>query len=298
MSNTIVVCGATGRVGNALTGQLLAQGHSVRVVGRNADRLAGSIARGAQPWIGSLDDPKFMARATRGADRVLAMVPPHYGHADQRAWGRSVADAIAAGTQVSRVKTVVTLSSLGADLPDGVGGQLAGLYEMEQRFNLIPGINLLHVRCGIFLENLLAGIPLIRNAGINGSMFDPDHPVPMIATRDVASRLAELLGRKALSGREVTELPGPRDYTHRQVTGVIGSAIGRPDLQYIQFSYHDGINALRDSGFSESAAVGFAEMARGFNEERIKRQPRSPETTTPTTIEDFVRDVFLPAWGN
>jgi uncharacterized protein YbjT (DUF2867 family) len=298
MSYSIVITGATGRVGSALTGQLLAQGHDVRVIGRNADRLAGLIARGAQPWIGSLDDPKFMARATRGADRLLAMVPPNYGHADQRAWGRSVADAIAAGTQVSRVKTVVTLSSLGAELPDGVGGQLGGLYEMERRFNLIPGINLLHVRCGFFLENLLAGIPLIRNAGINGGMFDPDHPMPMIATRDVASRLAELLGRKALSGREATELPGPRDYTQRQVTGVIGSAIGRPDLQYMQFSYHDGINALRDAGFSESGAVGFAEMARGFNEERIKRQPRSPETTTPTTIEDFVRDVYLPAWGS
>ncbi|HWA16387.1 MAG TPA: hypothetical protein VG817_08135, partial [Gemmatimonadales bacterium] len=236
------------------------------------------------------------ARATRGADRVLAMVPPNYGHLDQRAWGKAAADAIASGTQVSRVKTVVTLSSVGADLEDGVGGQLGGLHELEHRFNIIPGINLLHVRCGFFMENLLSSIPLIRNAGINGGMFDADRPIPMIATRDISSRLAEYLGRQALSGKQVIELPGPRDYTHRQVTGVIGTAIGRPDLPYVRFSYEDGINALRNAGLSESAAVGFAEMARGFNEERIRRAPRSPETTTPTTIEDFIRDVFLPAW--
>ncbi|HWA16593.1 MAG TPA: NAD(P)H-binding protein, partial [Gemmatimonadales bacterium] len=62
MAFSIVITGATGHVGNALAGQLLAQGHGVRVVSRSADRLAGLIAKGAQPWIGSLDDPKFMAR--------------------------------------------------------------------------------------------------------------------------------------------------------------------------------------------------------------------------------------------
>lgn len=297
MSYSIVITGASGRVGNALAGQLLAQGHGVRVIGRTADKLAGLIARGAQPWIGSLDDPKFMARATRGADRILAMVPPNYGHPDQRAWGKAVGEAIAAGSQVSRVKTVVTLSSLGADLADGVGGQLGGLYELEQRFNMIPGINLVHLRPTMYFENLLANIPLIRNAGVAGGMLAPDTPMPMIALRDVASRLAELLGRKPITGRQVIELPGPRDYTQRQATGVIGSAIGRPDLQYVHFSYEDGIKHLRGAGFSESGAVGFAEMAKGFNEERIRRAPRSPETTTPTTLEEFVRDVFLPAWG-
>jgi uncharacterized protein YbjT (DUF2867 family) len=298
MSKTIVVTGATGHIGNALAGQLLAQGHSVRVIGRSADRLAGLIAKGAQPWIGSLDDPKFMARATRGADSAFVMVPPNYGHPDQREWGRAVADATAAGLQTSRVQTVVTLSSIGADLESGAGGQLAGLHEMERRYDIIPGLNLLHLRPGVFLDNLLGSIALIKGAGVNGGMFAPDLPLPMIASRDIASRLAEILGRKTITGKSVVELPGPRDYTHRQATGVIGSAIGRPDLPYVQFSYEDGINHLRGAGFSESGAVGFAEMARAFNEERVKRAPRSPETTTPTTIEDFVRDVFLPAWGS
>lgn len=298
MSKTIVVTGATGHIGNALAGQLLAQGHTVRVIGRSADRLGGLIAKGAQPWIGSLDDPKFMARATRGADSAFAMVPPNYAHPDQRAWGRTVADATAAGLQTSRVRTIVTLSSIGADLEHGVGSQIGGLYEMEQRYNAIPGLNVLHVRCGIFLENLLGSIGLIKGAGINGGMFAPDVPLPMIASRDISSRIAEILGRKTITGNSVIELPGPRDYTHRQATGVIGSAIGRPDLPYVQFSYEDGITHLKSAGFSESGAVGFAEMARGFNEERAKRAPRSPETTTPTTIEEFVRDVFLPAWNS
>lgn len=297
MSKTIVITGATGRVGSALATQLLAQGHSVRVIGRSGDKLGGLIAKGGQPWVGPLDDAKFMARATRGADSVLAMVPPNYAHPDQRAWGTAVSEAIAAGSQVSRVTTVVTLSSMGAE-QTGNGGQLDGLYDMEQRFNLIPGINILHLRCALFMENFLTSIPLIRDAGINGGMFAPDLPMAMVAIRDVASRLAELLGRKSITGRSAVELPGPRDYTHRQVTGVIGSAIGRADLQYLQFSYDDGRAALQRAGFSPSGADGFAGMARGFNDERVRHQPRTPETTSPTTVEDFVRDIFLPAWNS
>ncbi|MGH8592768.1 MAG: hypothetical protein ACREX9_20820 [Gammaproteobacteria bacterium] len=35
------------------------------------------------------------------------------------------------------------------------------------------------------------------------------------------------------------ELYGPRDYTHREATSILGAAIGKPDLVYVEFSYED-----------------------------------------------------------
>ena len=297
MSKTIAVSCASGKVGKALATQLLAQGHTVRVIGRNAEHLEPLIARGGQPWVGSVDDPKFMARALRGADSFFAMVPPDYAHPDPRGYYRRVAEGSAAGAQVARVREVVTLSSVGAEQSDGVG-MIGGAHDFEQRFNQIPGLNLLHLRPGLFFENFFSSIPLIRGAGINGGALHPDVPLPMIASRDIASRAAELLGRRSIEGRQVMELPGPRDYTQRQATAILGNAIGISDLQYVQFSYEDSAGALQLAGFSPASANSFVEMQHAFNEERIRRQPRSPETTTPTTLEEFARDLFAPAYSN
>jgi len=39
------------------------------------------------------------------------------------------------------------------------------------------------------------------------------------------------------------------------------------------------------------------DMARGFNDGRVKAtQPRTPASTTPTSIERWAADVFAPAF--
>ena len=70
------------------------------------------------------------------------------------------------GPELARVPRVVTLSSVGADLPTGTG-PILGLRAMEERFNQIPGIHIVHLRPGYFLENVLPNIGLIKSAGIN-----------------------------------------------------------------------------------------------------------------------------------
>ena len=296
MPKIIAICGASGRVGAAIATQVLAQGHTVRVIGRSAERLAPLVAHGATAHLGSIDDARFMAGALRGADSLFAMVPPAPTHPDPRAWARAASEGAAAGAQVARVREVVTLSSIGAEHAEGVG-PIGGLHDLEQRFNRIPGLNVLHLRAGYFFENLLGAIPMIRRAGFNGGALEPDLPLAMVATRDIASRAAEVLGRRGVEGRQIMELPGPRDYTQRQATGILGTAIGLSDLNYVQFSYEDLATALQTAGFSHAVAAGYAEMQRGMNEGRVRRQPRSPETMTPTTLEEFARETFAPAWS-
>jgi hypothetical protein len=41
------------------------------------------------------------------------------------------------------------------------------------------------LRSALYIDYLLAAVPLIQAHGINGSAVDGDRPLPMIATRDV-----------------------------------------------------------------------------------------------------------------
>ena len=295
IATQIAVIGATGHVGYPLVEQLLAKGVRVRAIARRPERLQPLAARGAEPRAGSVLDPKFLAEAFRTADGVFAMIPPDTGHPDPRMRDRAVTDAIGAALQVARVRHAVTLSSIGADLPDQ-NGPIAGLYLLEQKVNAVPGMNAVHLRAGYFHENFLNSIGLIKSAGINGGRIRPDVPMAMVATRDIAAAAAGLLVDPSFSGQRARELQGPRDYTMQEVTTILGAAVGRPDLKYVQFSETDFVQALQAAGFSPAAAALFAEMSEALNSGLIKPQPRTRETTTPTTLEEFAREVFAPAF--
>jgi uncharacterized protein YbjT (DUF2867 family) len=111
-----------------------------------------------------------------------------------------------------------------------------------------------------------------------------------VATRDIADVAAQALKSRDWQGVIVRELLGPRDLSYSEATRIIGAHIGKPDLQYVQFSYADEIKALVQAGLSESFARLYVEMTRAFNE-RIIKPDRTPENTTPTRFEDFAPEL-------
>ena len=292
----IAVTGATGQIGHALVAILRQQGHEVRAIGRSAERLAGVAALGAVPAVGSLDDPRFAAAAFRGADAVFAMHPPDYTHPDPDGRADRIIEAIGVGLQVARVRFAVSLSSIGAEQAAG-NGPIAILHRLEQRLEQVPALSLVHLRPTWFFENFLMAIGLIHQTGANGGPWDPDVPVPMIATRDIAAVAAGLLTGPPPKETLVRELHGPRDHTLREATAILGAAIGKPDLAYVRVGDEEAKNGLTAIGLSPASASAIVEMIRGFSERRIgPLAPRSAATTTPTGLEEFARTVFAPAF--
>lgn len=57
---------------------------------------------------------------------------------------------------------------------------------------------------------------------------------PLVATQDVAAIVARHLANLDFSGKSVHAVMGPKDYTYREFTGLIGRAIGKSDLPYVQ----------------------------------------------------------------
>ena len=82
-----------------------------------------------------------------------------------------------------------------------------------------------------------------------------------------------------------------------EATAVIARGIGKPDLRYEQFPYDQVQQVLTQMGIPPKGAALYIEMFRAINAGVLAAlEPRSPENTTPTSFEEFVQDVFAPAY--
>lgn len=296
MSHLVTITGATGHIGGAIAERLLSEGHRVRGIGRSREKLASFSERGGEACVGDQSDAVFLTEAFKGADAVFAMIPPNPTAADLRADQRNFANAIKEAVETAGVKRVVALSSLGAEHPSGTG-PIAGLHEFEAILKTVPNLGLVALRPTYFMENFLYSIPMIKNAGFNGGFVLAATTLPMIATRDIAAVAAEYLAEPVFEGMTVRELLGSKDHTFGEATAVLGAAIGKPDLPYVDLSKEDYKKGLLDAGFSESAADAYIEMEKAFNDGLVKRtSERNAGNATPTTLEEFARDTFAPAY--
>lgn len=290
-----VVTGATGNIGKVLAEILLAEGKKVRVIGRSAERLQPLVDKGAEPFVGSVEDADFLARAFQNATAVFTMIPPNFAMDNFRDYQNRVSEALAAAIEKAGVTHVVNLSSIGGHLAAGTG-PVKGLHDNEERLNQLQNVNIVHLRPTFFMENLLNGIDVIRNMGVNGGPARPDVPTPMIATKDIAAVAARLMLEPTFTGKQSRELLGPGDYTMIEATTALGKAIGREDLQYVQFPYDAVRKAMLAQGISASGVDELVELYQGANEGLLKPlESRSPANTTPTTIEEYA-ETFAAAY--
>ena len=289
---TYVILGASGNTGSIVADSLLSKGKNVRVVGRDAGRLQRFVSGGAEAFTADVSDAAALTKAFRGARAAYLLLPPISSREDQE----RESDAIAKAVKESGLLYAVYLSSYGAHVPEGTG-PVTGLHSSEQKLNAISDLNVLHLRAAYFMENNLAAIDMIQKMGMFGHALLPELKMPMIATRDVGAYAGRRLLQLDFAGKQTREILGERDLTMTEAAAVIGRAIGKPDLRYVQFSYDQMEQGLTQMGFSPKKAAIYIEMFRAINEGIIAAQePRSPENSTPTSFEKFVEDVFVPAY--
>jgi uncharacterized protein YbjT (DUF2867 family) len=289
------ITGVTGNIGKVIAEKLLEKSQKVRAIGRDASRLKRLAELGAEISPGSLEDAEFLTKAFEGSSGLFAMIPPNLKTQNFGKYQDTIGEAITEALRRTAVRYVANLSSIGADVPAETG-PIAGLHRQEIRLNQLDGSNILHLRPAYFMENFLGNIPLIKAMGINGSAFRADLLISMIATRDIGFHAAERLLTLDFQRKSVQYLLGPRDLTMTEATKILGRAIGKPDLQYVQFSYEDAENGIVQAGISRDVARSFVEMTKAFNDGVIGPVQRTPQNTTPTSLEEFARTVFAPAF--
>jgi uncharacterized protein YbjT (DUF2867 family) len=272
------VVGATGDVGKVVVERLMAAGHLVRPVSRSAGV--------------SLDDRAALQRAFAGVDGAFLMIPFDVQAADLHERERDVGAKLADAVKGSAVRRVVLLSGLSAPLKTGSS---LGAALMEDRLDSLGIAELVHLRAGFFMENFRKGLAFVAQAatGCFSTPFRGDLPMPMIAARDVGARAAELLIEEPFRRLRVQELRGGGEYTMAEATAILGAAIGRQDLKYAQAPPEVARTGMLGAGMSPSFADAVLETARSFNqEEQWGLETRSAQSTTPTTLERWAKDVL------
>jgi uncharacterized protein YbjT (DUF2867 family) len=287
----IAVMGATGHTGRRITHALLAAGESVRVLGRSEQRLGALTQAGGEIAVGDASDAAFLTDAFRGADAAYCLLSAAATAPDYRAAQDRMGEAIVKAIDAAGVRHVVTLSSLGAELSSGTG-PIAGLHAQEQRLRALRRTHVLALRAALFFENFEERLPLITHQGICGDTLAPDLSMPMVGTVDIASVATEALLSRQWQGFGVREILGPRDLSAAQATRLLGRALGRHDLPYIQFSDADMVAAVMQAGLSESFARLYVEMTQAINARTVgSLEGRTTANTSPTGFEQFAEEL-------
>ncbi|WP_220039875.1 NmrA/HSCARG family protein [Nonomuraea aridisoli] len=234
---TIVVMGATGLQGRAVTARLLADGWRVRAVTRDPDAApARALAQaGAEVVRAEMDDIASLVAAAEGAYGMFSVqptvgspgTPARFSAEDEVRWGRNVADAAhAAGV---RHLVYASLAGAGRHNTERLPQNTINKWRIEQHITRL-GLPATFLRPVSFMENYTGSYHL--HDGTVAAAFAADVPQQIMAVDDVGAFTAlafaqpgDWIGRAVdLAGDELTPV---------RIAAAISEAVGRP-LPYVQ----------------------------------------------------------------
>lgn len=289
---SIVINTPNGNIGRALAEQLLAAGERITVISRTADKVAPLVAQGAQLVQGSMDDDAVLAQALQGARALFWLTPPVGGRPDFKVWASALGARAAQAAGKAGVKTVVMVSSAGAQTGDGTG-PVSVLRGIENEFQAhVP--NFVALRAGFFMENLMMSLHGIAS----GTIYMPipaDIPVPMVATKDIAMMAASYLLCDSWRGHHIVGVHGPKDLTQNQIVVELSRVLGHT-VRYQQVPVEAAKQAMLGFGMPDFAVNIIGEMYQAIVDGRMNPvEPRTPHTTTSTTLREFITSTIKPA---
>lgn len=291
----ITVTGSLGNISGPMAAALVKAGHEVTVVSSNQNKKAEIEAIGAIAAIGSVADVDFLTGAFKGADVVYTMVPQQHDSNDYKGFIRATAKNLAEAVKAAGVRHVVNLSSIGAHLPAGTG-PIAGMHDAEEILNQLDGVIIKHLRPASFYYNFFANIGMIQHGGILGGNYPATTRLVLVHPKDIADAAFEEI-TSPFTERSIRYVASD-EKTAAEVTAIIGAAIGKPELPWIEFTDEQSIGGMQQAGLSEDVAKSLTEMGNAINsgivwEDYDKHVP----VFGKRKFEDFVKEEFLPKYN-
>jgi len=290
----IAITTAAGRVGSKVVRQLISQDAELILLARD-DGKVREFAERATIRTGSQDDQTYFTEATRGADVLFWVTPPDLKSRDLRKFQKACGLVVARAIEKNHIGRVVNLSSVGAQVGDGCG-PVTGLHEVELLLESAAE-NLIHLRPGWFFENLFYHVEPLKQQSALFFPIDGNRRLPMIATADIATAAARLLTDQSWTGHGIRGLHGPADLSMTEVADQLSRGLDH-SIRYVRVGEVETQKNLLAAGCSENVAASLVEMYRAIDQGLMKSsEPRTRETTTPTTLRDFARYVLRPLVG-
>jgi uncharacterized protein YbjT (DUF2867 family) len=262
----IIVTGSLGHISKPLTEELVQKGHSVTVISSKPGKASEIEAIGASAAIGSIEDVEFLSTAFKDADAVYLMVPPN-NYFDQELdlieYYRRIGKNYALAVEEAKVKRLVNLSTIGAELEKG-SGILLGAHHVEKILNeLLSEVSITHLRPTSFYYNLYSYVDSIKNHTLISANYGGEDIVPWVSPKDIAEVIAEEI-ETPLTGRKVRYVVS-EELSCNETARILGEAIGKPDLKWMVISDEAMLNRLKSVGMNPEIAAGLVELYAGLH---------------------------------
>ena len=121
-----------------------------------------------------------------------------------------------------------------------------------------------------------------------------DLKLPACATRDIAAVAARLLLNTSWTGQGHVAVLGPEDLSFDDMARTMTEVLGRP-VRYQRIPFEAYRSRFIEMGMSEAMAQGMTDMARAKDEGLDNAEPRTPESTTPTSFRQWCEETLTPA---
>lgn len=289
-----VITGSLGNISKPLAKKLVAAGHDVTVISSKENKKAEIEALGAKAAIGTVQDEAFLTKTFTGADAVYTMVPPTFAAADWKAYIGDTGNIYAKAITASGVKNIVNLSSIGAHMEDGCG-PVSGIYRVEKVFNTLAEVNIIHLRPGNFYTNLYANIGMIKHGGIIGGNYGANTKIVLVHPNDIAEAAAEQLLALNFKGHSIRYVVSD-ERTTNDIAKVLGAAIGKPELPWIDFKDEDSFAGMTGAGLPAEVAKNYVEMGKAMREGFMFEDYNAHKASvniSKTKLEDFAKEFAL-----
>lgn len=288
----IVIAAASGNIGRRTAEKVIQAGAETILLARHPEKLTDLVALGAivKP-IGS-DDVQGLIEITQQADALFWLTPPKLDVPNLRDWYLQTAKAGANAVSANGISRVVNISSIGAGAKPNLG-TVSLIGDVESIFNQ-TATNVVHLRPGYFMENFLAQIKTIQSDRTVQFSYPSDHDIPWISTDDIGDVAAHYLLDRRWAGQWTRNLMGPENLTLLETSAILSQVLDYP-IEYAQVSIESLQQQVAAMGATTEVQREMGELFRALGDpDGVYATARTPEATTPTTFEQFVKTKILP----
>ena len=235
MSKTILVIGATGRVGSELVKLLVQNGESVRAATRNPSPVPSRFQNTVDVVEFDYERPQTFAPALVGVEKVFLTVRPGDNHSDKAAM--PLIDA----AKKMKVQRIVDLTAMGVEQDDTF------MLRILEKYVEASGIPYTHLRPNWFMQNFDSG-PMFADIKATGALHLPaaDAKISFIDLRDIAAVGFAALTQTHHAGRAYT-LTGNESLSYFQVVEKLSLVAGK-EISYLPISEDIAREALVKGG--------------------------------------------------
>jgi uncharacterized protein YbjT (DUF2867 family) len=278
MAADVMVTGATGQIGGAVSAALTRDGVPFAVLVRDPARLAPGLA--AETRVANYRHGAQLDRALSGMRSLLLIVPDE---------GVELALAVVDAAVRAGVEEVVRISAIGASATSRselLRNHAAGEEHLER-----SGMRYTHLRCNSFFQNVVWFRPWIEARG-EFYWCGADAPVAWVDARDVARTAAAALTGGGHTGATY-DVTGPAAITWTDMAEEFSAALGRP-VRAVQVTPEEMVERAETAGWGPWMSREWVNMFTGEYAEpvaaRVSTDVRTLTGNEPTPFGAFVAE--------